>query len=242
MWQRIKIYLHNSLESHESGRFLGIQLFISFTTVVSVIAIALETVSPLHQFLSVFIIIEWVATIIFSLEYIARLIIAKTPASYIFSFWGFIDILAIIPTFLSLGNWTFLKSARTLRLLRLARILRLSKMSRAYLSSHGKAKTEAELTNMTLTIYFLALGTSTVLIGTLFYIFETSNENYSNIPISMYQTLRVLMGGAGNAEPLFSWTGGFIAIFASFTGLVLFALLIAMVAGLVKELLLGSKK
>ena len=77
--------------------------------------------------------IEWVFTIIFSIEYVLRIIVSPNPWKYITSFWGIIDLVSILPTFISLlpfiNGYQSLRVVRALRLLRIFRVLRLSRFT-----------------------------------------------------------------------------------------------------------------
>ena len=84
---------------------------------VAAITGALETVDSLHdRFHGLFTTCEVVITLIFTLEYIGHVMTAKRKRDYIFSLWGMIDLLAILPTYLQIANITALKSTRILRL------------------------------------------------------------------------------------------------------------------------------
>src|SRR5687768_2302877 len=101
-----------------------------FCIVASVIVVALESISTLPiQFDKWLFILEWFFTIIFTIDYIARLWIVDRKRRYIFSFFGIIDLLSILPTYLGL----FLVGAQSLmviRSIRLLRIFRIFKLSR----------------------------------------------------------------------------------------------------------------
>lgn len=190
--------------------------------------------------MGLFLIIEWFSVIIFTLEYLARIWVNEKKFNYIFSFWGFLDLISILPTYIGLGNWTFLKSGRVLRVLRLARILRMEKISRAYLETEDKAKRKAAHNRINIGIYFLALTSATTIFGSLLYVTEHPAAAYSNIPLAMLQVVEILVGGIW--IPATSLAGEIIIIITRFVGLALFGLLISIIGGVLNEWLLGTEK
>ena len=231
--------LDGALNRHESKDFAPTQVFLSVVTGISITSIILETVQSLHHWHSLFLTIEWISVTIFSLEYLARLGVSQRKLRYIFSFWGLVDAISILPTFLSSGNFTFLKSFRDLRILRMMRILRLAKISRAYLGSHDEAKTQAEFNKMNLVIYFMSLFSMTIIFAALLYAVEHAQHAYSNIPLAMVQSAKILVGGLGQAATP-TLAGEIIVIIGRFVGLALFGLLISIVGGVLNQLLFGK--
>lgn len=199
----------------------------------------LETVQSLGQYSGFFIITEWVSVIIFSIEYILRLTVSKKKLSYIFSFWGLIDAVSILPTIFSVINLTFLKVFRDLRILRMLRIVRMGKISRAYLKSHDEVKTQAEFNKINILIFFSALLSMIIIFASVLYAFENAQPEYSNIPISMIQSSKILIGGLSFTAPL-TLEGQITIIIGRFIGLALFGLLIGIIGGVLNQLLFGK--
>ena len=98
-------------------------------TILSVISIVLETVPAFVHLKPLFDTVEYTTVAVFTLEYFARMYAAPRKRDYIFGFFGIIDLLAIAPTYLTLANFTFLKTARVLRILRFLRAIRLAKIA-----------------------------------------------------------------------------------------------------------------
>jgi voltage-gated potassium channel len=230
-----------ALNNHHSRYFAPTQLLIAAVTVISISGIVVETVSSLNNYHVLFAVIEWLTAIFFAFEYVARLTTSKNKLRYIISFWGLLDLISILPTFLSLANLTALKSVRVLRILRLMRIFRLAKISRAYLETHDEAKTERELTRMSTTIYFLALFSSVIALGSILYILEHTQKAYENIPMAMIQAAKIILGGLGQA-PASTLAGDITIIVGRFIGLALFGLLISVVGKSLNGLLFGKDK
>ncbi|MBI4408032.1 MAG: ion transporter [Candidatus Kerfeldbacteria bacterium] len=105
---------------------------------------------------SAFYAIELVIVVIFSIEYVLKLWSAPSRLKFIFSFYGIIDLLAILPFFLHLANLSFLRSARLLRLLRITKLFRLAKVMQYVRSKFSRVAQENVVKNITviITLYF----------------------------------------------------------------------------------------
>lgn len=181
---------------------------------------------------------EWVAVIIFLGEYISRLIVTRPARAYVFSFFGIIDLIAILPTILGLGNFTFLKSARALRIIRMLRMLRLAKVSRG--SQIHTAEESYGVAALNVFIYGAVLLFALLVMGTLLYLVEPQTVYFSNIPAAMWWSLKVFLGGIAVGAPETVW-GETLFIVARFVGLLLLGLLIGVVGNVFKILLMGKK-
>jgi len=236
-----KQYLDDFLNNHHSKYFAPVQFFLAFITILSIVSIILETVQDLGKFSQIFLVIELVTTTIFSIEYLCRIYIAPNKVKYILSFWGLLDLVCILPTFLDIGNLTFLKSVRSLKVLRLVRTLRIAKISRSYLEDREKAKTQADFNKLNIGIYFLALTFIVTIFGSIFYMVNDRTGVYSNIPSAMLITLKILIGGLSLALFNGDLIDDAISIIISFMGLIMLGLLISIVGGVVNQWLLGGE-
>ncbi|MEN9920753.1 MAG: hypothetical protein RL538_646 [Candidatus Parcubacteria bacterium] len=215
--------------------FVAANSVLAIMTLVSVAAIALETVTGLNEkYHLVFRGIEWLAVVLFSAEYIVRLITTKKPFRYVLSFFGIIDLVAILPSLLGMTNLTFLKSVRTVRIIRLLRMLRLAKFTR------GKKKDSdsKSLQKINLEIYFLSLTLAVLVLGSLFYTFE--HHHATNIPEGMYWALKSILGGFPYPQP--ETLGGIITlILARFTSMILLGMMLSLIGTMLRKLLTGSE-
>lgn len=178
--------------------------------VLSVVAVMLESVDFIaEEYGRELRIIEWVVTIFFTIEYVARIIVVLKPAKYIFSWLGIIDFLSILPTYLSiflLGSQG-LAVLRALRLLRVFRVLKLMRfvsesevLARALLSSRHK-----------ITVFFLFLLILVFILGSIMYLVEGSESGFNSIPLSIYWAIVTLTTvGFGDITPT-TIAGQFIA-------------------------------
>lgn len=209
---------------------------LAFMTLVSVAAIATETVQSFQKYHYIFKGIEYVAVVLFSAEYITRLLTNKKPLKYALSFFGIVDLIAIIPSLLGLSNLTFLKSVRVVRIIRLLRMLRLAKFSRI----KDEKVAYQSVYKINLEIYFITLTLAVLILGCLFYIFEHSSEA-KDIPSGMYWALRAILGGVSYPQP--DTTGGTITlILARFSSIILLGMMMSLVGTMIRKVLIGSEK
>jgi len=210
---------------------------LAIMTLVSVAAIALETVESFQKYHLIFKGIEWVAVVLFSAEYITRLLTNRRPLKYVVSFFGIIDLVAILPSLLGMSNLTFLKSVRTVRIIRLLRMLRLAKFSRA----KNKDKASQSVYKINLEIYFLTLTLAVLVLGSLFYTFEHGLRDAKDIPSGMYWALKTILGGLPYPQP--QTLGGIITlILARFTSMILLGMMLSLIGTMIRKMLIGSEK
>jgi len=151
---------------------------INFWIYVSCISLAMETLEPFaSMYKSLFWTIELVAVGFFCVDYLGNVYFAKSRIKYIFSFWGLVDLISILPTFLVILNLGALQGAKVLRILRVVRVLRVLKMAKAALQelSNKVKSTNPLITN--LRIYFIALFSVVMISSSLMFFVE--GELYS---------------------------------------------------------------
>lgn len=100
--------------------------------IVSCISLALESVQDLSdRFATTFDWSEWITVVFFTLDALANLYFAPRPLRYLFSFWGVIDVISVVPSYLMLFNMTAVRTTKMIRLLRVARALRVLKLAKS---------------------------------------------------------------------------------------------------------------
>lgn len=170
--------------------------------ILSVLAVMLETIQPLDDKYHVYFAgVEWVITILFTIEYFLRIYSVIRPWKYISSFYGVIDLLAILPFYLSLvfaGTQSF-AIIRALRLLRIFRVFKLG-----HYLTQGKIITQSlrsSIPKIAVFLYFVIL--MVVVFGSIMYLVEGgSNEKFDSIPRSIYWAIVTLTTvGYGDISP-----------------------------------------
>jgi voltage-gated potassium channel len=215
--------------------FHVVQDFLALLTIVSIVALVLETVPALSGYSQTFLIVEWAVVSVFTLEYISRLYVTKPGYKYSLSFFGIIDLVSILPTFLGLGNFTFLKSARALRIIRLLRMLRLAKITR----SNVIAEENLSILSLNVLIYFVTLLFALMVTGTAMYLVEPTAAAFASIPAGMWWSLKVFMAGIPVTEPT-TQLGELFFVLTRFIGLLLLGLLIGVVGNVFRAVLGGK--
>ncbi|WP_291115834.1 ion transporter [Flavobacterium sp. UBA6135] len=184
---------------------------------LSVLLVMLETIEGFDvKYHNQILFLEWIITIFFSIEYILRIICIDKPKRYIFSFYGIIDLIAILPMYLSyfFASSNLFAVIRALRLLRLFKILNHPHFSgqslqlrKSLIASRGK---------IIAFIYFVLI--SCILIGSLMYVIEGKESGFTSIPISIYWCIVTLTTvGFGDITPV-TPLGQFIASFVMIMG------------------------
>ncbi|MAP54371.1 ion transporter [Altibacter sp.] len=190
------------------GKLFDVVLLILI--LLSVLFVMLESVRTIDEkFHDILYIGEWVITIFFTFEYIARIITVKKPTSYIFSFYGIIDFLSTIPLYLSfiLVGSNFLLTVRALRLLRVFRILKITR----YVGESNKLKKALIDSRPKIFVFLFAVLIISIIAGTLMYLVEGEESGFKSIPSSVYWCIVTLTTvGFGDIAPV-TPLGQFIA-------------------------------
>jgi voltage-gated potassium channel len=196
----MKEYLKNLVESNNTKRSKRFAFFIQFLIILSVITFSIETLPDLKpQTRVVLNSIEIFCVIVFSFEYIARIYAADSKSKFIFSFFGIIDLLAILPFYLSFGiDLRSLRLLRMFRLFRLFKLVRYNKAMKHFAQAMMVAK-EQIILFMIITlmlIYFSA-------VGIYYFENEAQPEHFSSIFDSLWWSIVTLTTvGYGDVYPI----------------------------------------
>jgi voltage-gated potassium channel len=168
---------------------------------LSVLAVMLESVSAIRERYGAELnVAEWAFTLLFTLEYILRFLSVRRPLRYAISFFGVVDLLAIIPTYLSLliPGSHYLLVVRILRLLRVFRVLKLAE----YLTEADVLMRALRASRRKISVFLLTVLTLVVVIGALLYVVEGEENGFTSIPVSIYWAVVTLTTvGYGDISP-----------------------------------------
>ncbi|MBT6414465.1 MAG: ion transporter [Candidatus Marinimicrobia bacterium] len=195
---KIKIIIFGT--DTRGGKLFDLVLIV--TIFLSIIIVLLDSVAEFHQkYGELFYALEWVFTILFTFEYLLRIYCIRLPASYIFSFFGIIDLLALIPTYLSMivPGTEVLTVIRVLRVLRVFRVLKLVQfmgeadmLMKALLASRKK-----------IFVFLFSVMNIVIILGSIMYLIEGEAAGFTSIPRSIYWAIVTLTTvGYGDISPM----------------------------------------
>ncbi len=192
----------------KEGKLFDVVLLILI--LVSILVVMLESVKSYNEsYGDLLNYAEWVITILFTIEYIARIISIRKPKEYIFSFYGMVDFFSTIPKYLALifAGTHMLIAFRALRLLRVFRILKLARFIGA--SNNFSKALKASKAKILVFLSFVVI--LSVILGTLMYLVESDESGFTSIPRSVYWAIVTLTTvGYGDIAPTTPF-GQFIA-------------------------------
>lgn len=200
---KVKSKIHEIIFEADTpmGKLFDILLLIMI--LLSVTVVMLESVETYRlKWAWLFDILEWFFTILFSFEYILRIYSVKNPLKYIFSFYGIIDLLSLIPSFIGLGlganNISSIKNIRTIRLIRIFRILKLIR----YVKEAASLKKAFIASKQRIIIFLFIVVSIAILMGTIIYMLEDPKDGFTSIPRSIYWAIVTLTTvGYGDIAP-----------------------------------------
>lgn len=192
----------------KTGKVFDVALLI--VILLSILFVMLESVPSIEQKYSGLLkILEWIVTGIFTIEYILRIWIVKKARTYIFSFYGIIDLLSVLPTYLGLifAGTQGLMVIRALRLLRVFRILKLNR----YTKEGAIIVRALRESRIKISVFLFAVLTLVIIIGTVMYLVEGAGNGFTSIPRGIYWAVVTLTTvGYGDISPATS-LGQFLA-------------------------------
>lgn len=182
-----------------AGKWFDVLLILSI--LVSVVMVMLDSVSAIQKTYGPFLLAgEWFFTILFTIEYVLRLLSVGRPLAYATSFFGVVDLLAILPTYLSIiiPGAQYLLVIRILRVLRIFRILKLVQ----YLGEARLLTQALRASRRKITVFLFVVLTMVTIFGSLIYLIEDPKDGFTSIPKSIYWSIVTLTTvGYGDISP-----------------------------------------
>jgi voltage-gated potassium channel len=182
-----------------TGKAFDIALF--WAILLSVAAVMLESVPHIaRSYTRPLRAMEWGFTFLFTLEYLLRLISVRQPLRYALSFFGLVDLLAIVPTYLSLilPSTRFLLVIRVLRLLRIFRVLKLAR----YVYEGGMLAHALRASRIKILVFLYTVLMAVVVVGAVMYVVEGEANGFTSIPVSVYWAIVTMTTvGYGDIAP-----------------------------------------
>ena len=203
-----------------AGRYFDQLLIIAI--IASVIAVMLDSVGSLHrEYGTILYAAEWFFTLLFTVEYLIRLWVSDRPVRYARSFYGMVDLISVIPTYLSLlfPGANYLLTIRALRVLRVFRVLKLAQL----MDEANQLGTTLVRTRRKIGVFMFAVTVVIIIFGSLMYVVEGPANGFTSIPRSIYWAIvTITTVGYGDISPQTPF-GQAVASLAMITGYAIIA-------------------
>ena len=197
-----KTQLHTIVFESNTKAGKAFDVIILISILLSIIVVMADSVVSVHnRFGNLFYVLEWIFTVLFSIEFLLRLLSVTSPVAYIFSFFGVIDILAIVPTYFSV-LFAGTQSLLVLRALRLLRVFRIFKLSHflAEMNFLGRA-IRASIRKIGIFMCFVII--IVVVLGSVMYLIERGENGFNSIPDCIYWAIvTITTVGYGDISPV----------------------------------------
>lgn len=195
----------------------GFDIVLIYVILLSVLVLMLDSVSSIHdRYRLILRVGEWAFTILFTLEYLVRIYCSPRPWGYMRSFYGIIDLVSVLPSYLALllPGANFLLIIRLLRVLRVFRVLKLAR----YISEANVLMRSLLQSRRKIAVFFMVVLILSTIFGSMMYVVEGPGNGFTSIPISIYWTIvTITTVGYGDIAPQ-TVMGQIVASAAMLTG------------------------
>jgi len=188
---RVKRYLYTTIFGTDTPHGKAFDIALIVLILASMVVLMLESIASFHAKWSNWLYwIEWGFTGIFTIEYILRLYCSPRPSAYARSFYGVVDLLAILPTYIAIfvPGTTYLMVVRLLRVLRIFRVLRLMR----FLEDSNILLRSMMLSSRKVMIFFFSVAILVTVFGALMYVIEGPENGFTSIPYAIYWAIVTL--------------------------------------------------
>lgn len=202
-YTKFKARIHEIIFEADTKAGKNFDIILLILIIISIVATMLETVASIKLNYGDYLIsLEWILTIVFTLEYILRVYSSKKPFSYIFSFYGLVDLMSIFPTYFGIfyPNTRAMSVIRSLRLLRVFRVLKMGQFINANDTLLGALKQSRSK----IIVFLMTVCIIVFIVGALMFVIEGKNgSGFDNIPVSIYWAIvTVTTVGYGDIAPI----------------------------------------
>lgn len=236
----VRLALQQTIFEAETASGKAFDIFLIISILCSVAAVMLDSVAPIRaRYGSLLHDVEWFFTILFTVEYLLRMICVGRPLKYAFSFFGIIDLISIVPTYLSL----FLPGSQILLVIRILRVLRVFRVLKfvQYLEESRLLVDALKASRKKITVFLFAVLTLVVVLGSIMYLIEGEVNGFTSIPRSIYWAIVTLTTvGYGDISPN-TFPGRVLASFIMLLGYGIIAVPTGMVTAEIALAVKGQK-